>query len=181
MVKIFGEKEKFAIGYEIEDFKEAKMNVYVNNKPICTFIKNGVIHELKWSLDDIVEWLETNIEYILHEEGFPLPVEGNSAIEIYNKSCGFESDDEAFDDWHEKRQEWSFRHSWYSSRAGSYLAEIYFRRIGESIEISWDNDCLYDNIEFINPKGMSYVNSNLFEKVIKQFIKTYRMDMQEKY
>ena len=48
-----------------------------------------------------------------------------------------------------------------------------FRRVGENIEIEWDNTCLYKGIEFINPKGIYYVNNMVFQQVINDFIKDY--------
>ena len=172
-MKCFGNKQELAIEYEIID-EEGYFEIWVDNKPLCCFCKEGKKQQYKWQLSHIVDWLIKNEQYILDEIEFPLNVDANSSIDFFNKSSEFDSDDvEEFHRWFEKRQDWYFRHSWYSNRAGSFLADIMFRRVGENIEIEWDNTCLYKGIEFINPKGIYYVNNMVFQQVINDFIKDY--------
>ena len=71
-----------------------------------------------------------------------------------------------------------FKHSWFSARAGSYLADVYFARKGSMIEISWDNTNTFkeDGIKFVFPKGSYEVNKNIFEKVMDEVCSKY-MDL----
>lgn len=93
-------------------------------------------------------------------------------------SSKFDSDyDAEFDSWYEKRQDWMFQHSWYSSRAGGYLADVYFLRVKDKIEISWDNTCLYHDIEFLNQMGKYYMNAAVFENIITKFINAFKIDI----
>jgi len=178
-MRIFGNKKEFAIEYELDNFSKAEFKLYLDSKSICAFKRNNIIYEFKWDIRELVDWLELNLNYVLSEEGFPLPVEGNTAVELYQNSGEFDSeDDDTFDSWYEKRQDWSFRHSWYSSRAGGYLADVYFRKVGDKIEISWDNCNLYDNIEFLNPVGLCYIELKQFKGIIENFIKAFRLDIE---
>jgi len=173
-MKCFGNKQELAIEYKIID-EEGYFEFWVDNKPLCCFYKDGKKQQYKWQLSHIVDWLIENEQYILAETEFPLNVNANSSIDFFDKSGEFDSDDiEEFSRWFEKRQDWYFRHSWYSSRAGSFLADVIFRRVGENIEIEWDNTLLYEGIEFINPKGIYYVNKNVFRQVINDFIIDYQ-------
>lgn len=173
-MRCFGKRDLFGIEYFLIDMEKAYFEIWVYNKPICSFYKNNIKYQCICNLLNIVEWLNKNISNILNEEEFPLPVEANTSIEFYIKSGGFDSDDiDEFDKWFEKRQEWYFSHSWYSERAGSYLAEILFRRVNNKIEIEWDNTSLYDEVCFMNPKGLYYIDINLFEQIIDEFVSDF--------
>ena len=177
-LKTFGDKNELALEYEkSEGSDESVFNLFIQNSPVCMFRKNMITRTFKWKIDDLVEWLETNLDNILVEEGFPLPVDAKTAVDFMEKSSNFETDDDAeFDSWYEQRQDWSFRHSWYSSRAGGYLADVFFRKVGDMIEVSWNNHHLYTDIEFLHPSGVFYVGCDTFENVITHFIASYKND-----
>lgn len=173
-MKCFGIKEVFGIEYELNNFNNGSLEVWVNNKSVCNFLKNGESHKYNWDLVYVIEWLCKNKKNIINEIGFPLPIKADTSIEFYNKSGEFDSDDDdEFYEWFKKRQEWYFRHSWYSNRGGSYLADIFFRRVNDTIEVEWDNSVLYNGINFINPKGIYYVEINLFQQVINEFVEDF--------
>lgn len=170
-MKSFGKKEIFAVEYEILDMENGYFEMWVHNTPICCYLKNNTMEQYRWNLSYIVEWLNKNIPNLLKENGFPLPIKANTSIDFYIKSGDYDSEDiDEFDRWFEKRQEWYFCHSWYSNRAGSYLAEVFFRRIGNKIEIEWDNTKLYDKVHFMNPKGLYYIDIDLFKQIISDFV-----------
>lgn len=171
----FGNRSLFAIEYENCDEEDSILDVWIENKPICRFYRNGILQKYKWNLTSIVEWFEQNIEYIVNEEKFPLPINANSSIEFYNKSSGFDSEDmEEFDKWYITRQDWCFRHSWFINRNGSFLPEVFFRRVNGKIEIEWDNSCTYNGITYEFPKGIFYIDIQEFCHVINGFISYFK-------
>lgn len=173
-MKCFGEKEELAIEYEIID-NESYFDIWVDGKSLCCFYRDGKKQYNKCELSYIIEWFIANTQHIIEEKDFPLQVNADSSLDFWDKSGKFDSEDiEEFHDWFEKRQDWYFRHSWYSERAGSFLAEVMFRRVGEKIEIEWDNSCLYDGIDFINPSGINYVGVDTFQQVVNEFIRDYK-------
>lgn len=187
-MKYFGNKKEFSLSYELKKnpFDESDdvmqtwgiFQMWVNNESICTFSIGDMIKEYEWELIYIIEWLSKNKNNILIEEQFPLPVDGQNSIELYSNSGDFDSDDDdEFDSWFEKRQDWHFRHSWYSNNGGSYLADIMFRRVKDTIEIAWDNSDLFDEIKFINPRGLYYVPVQLFEDTVNSFIKDFSLEI----
>ena len=170
-MKRFGERTIFAIEYTLHDKENGFFEMWVHGAPICCYLKNNVIQPCRCNLLSIGEWLSENISNLLNEKEFPLPVMANTSIDFYNRSGDFNSDDmDEFDKWYEKRQEWYFGHSWYSNRAGSYLAEVLFRRVGNEMEIEWDNTGLYEEVNFVNPKGLYYVDIALFQKIVDEFV-----------
>ena len=76
---------------------------------------------------------------------------------------------------YEKLQDWMFRHSWFSARAGSFLADVYFRKVKDKIEISWDNRDTFkeEGIVYIYSKGKSSVDICQFSETINSFISVY--------
>lgn len=178
MMKLFGDISNFAIEYEIYSIDEVYLEVYVEDKPICKFIRNNKVYDFIWDISEIIEWMDENLVNILEEERFPLPVTGETGVELYKNSGDFDSlDDEEFDSWYEIRYDWSNRHSWLSSRKGGYLADIYFRKVDGEIELSWDNRNLYDNIEFLNPVGLKYIKKECFKKVLENLIVSFKSDI----
>jgi hypothetical protein len=187
-MKYFGNKEVFAVAYELKEspFNECGRNepswgvfqMWVNNKSVCTFSVDDKIREYEWDLIFIMEWLCKNKNNILNETQFPLPSEGNNAIELYNNSGDFDSDDDdEFDSWFVKRQDWYFKHSWYSNNGGSYLADVFFRRVEDNIEISWDNGGLYSDVKYNNPEGVYYIPVELFQNVVDSFIEDFMLEL----
>ncbi|WNS47093.1 hypothetical protein [Paenibacillus sp. MMS20-IR301] len=179
---MFGDTHIFAIKYDFtkNPFNErgllaeswGKFELWVNGKELCKFSRNNQDTTYEWNLIHLVEWLSENLPTILTDEEFPLPVQGKTSIELLASSLEFDSDnDDEFDEWFSTKQDWEFKHSWFSSRGGSYLSEVYFRNFGNKIEISWNNESLYsDEISFPYSTGLEYVPIYVFESVIKDYI-----------
>jgi len=187
-MKYFGNKEVFAFAYELKDcpFNVSGKNeptwgifqMWVNDKSVCTYLREDQRHEYEWDLIFIVEWLCKNKNNILNESQFPLPSEGNNALELYYNSGDFDSDNiDVFDTWFKKRQDWYFKHSWYSNNGGSYLADVLFRRVADTIEIAWDNTELNSEIKYNNPKGIYYIPIKLFQNVVDSFIEDFMLEV----
>ena len=173
-MKCFGNKKVFAIEYQLNNVNNGNLEIWIDNISICNFRRESEIYGYNWDLFYIVEWLYKNKDNIINEIQFPLPIRADTSIEFYNKSGEFDSDnDDEFDEWFEKRQEWYFRHSWYANRGGSYLPDILFRRVDNKIELEWDNSDLYEGINFINCKGTYYLDILFFQEVIDSFIEDY--------
>ncbi len=182
-MKIFGNKNTFAIQYEFinNPFNENSLSretwgrfaLFISGKDVCHFSRNNVAGDFQWNLIYIVEWFSENLKYILNDKQFPLPVEGQHSLELINNCLLFDSDDDdEFDEWFDKKQDWEFKHSWFSSRAGSFLPDVFFRRVNDEIEISWNNELTYslEGISITHPHGIEYIPLDLFESTIKNFI-----------
>ena len=183
ILRTFGDKNTFAIQYEFEvnPFNESSLTgetwgrfeLSVRGIDVCRYKRVGGEINYQWNLIHLIEWFSENLKYILSEEPFPLPVEGQNSIELLDHCLLFESDnDDEFDAWFDTKQEWEFKHSWFSNRAGSFLPDVFFRRVNDKIEIAWSNESTYssEGISFINPIGVEYVPLGIFESTIKNFI-----------
>lgn len=192
---LFGDKKDFALEYNFYN-KFASINssldiivefdLYVQNKSVCEFIREGTgVYKFIWDIRDLVEWLEENLGCILTEEGFPLETTAKTGIDFANIKCPFDPFDEEdeFNFWQDEKDRWLFSHGWFSTRGGGFLADVYFRKVNEKIEISWDSLKNFDEyeIEFSNPKGLYYVNAKVFENVVTEFINKFKIELKERF
>lgn len=193
-VKMFGDINNFAIEYKLKcnPFNEigligdtwGELKLWINGKDICGYERNQEEIVYESNLIYIVEWFCENLQFLLREDLINLPVEGATAIELYNNSVNLKSDDEeVMDKWFEERQDWYSRHNWYWNRSGSFLPEIFFRRKGNNIEIAWNNVETYKEkgIEFSNPIGIKFVETDVFHKIIIEFLNEFTEEMFVKY
>jgi hypothetical protein len=175
---LFGDKKEVAIYYNFSgDYDRIEFDLFIEDKSICTYSRNGQIHSLELDIRDIIEWFEKNLDNLLTDTNFPLPVTGSNSIELVNKASDFDSDDDdEFFNWYEKRQDWMFAHSWFSSRAGGFLPDVYFRNKDNDVEICWDSTDLFtdEGVIFLNPKGTYYVDIDYFESVVMSFMKSVK-------
>ncbi|MFP4979373.1 hypothetical protein ACE6ED_28580 [Paenibacillus sp. CN-4] len=185
-MRTFGDKNAFAIQYEFDNnpFNELSLTgetwgmfkLFVRGIDVCRYKRVDSEITYQWNLIHIVEWFSENLKYILSEESFPLPVEGRHSLELLDNCLLFKSDNgDKFNAWFDKKQEWEFKHSWFSNRAGSFLPDVFFRRVNDKIEISWNNESTYssEGISFIHPVGVKYVPFCIFESTIKNFIEDF--------
>lgn len=169
---LLGDKKTFAVEISKNDIAY-QMSVYVEGKDILQFKLNGINYMYRWrDCNDIIEWIQENLENILSNDDFPLSVLGDSAAELCEISYKLDIDDV---EQYEILQDWVFKHSWLSAREGSYLADIYFRKVGNKIEISWDNSNTFkeDGIIFIFPKGRYEVDIIQFKEIMENLCLVY--------
>lgn len=183
-MEMFGQKDEIAIEYGFEDnpFGEAGIygaswgtfRLWIQDCDVCSFSKHGNSQSYRWNLIGIFEWFCKNLEYVLREDQFPVQAVGNSTLSLIEDSYNYQpQDDDEFDSWADKKQDWEFRHSWYSARAGSFLARAYFRRVKDNrIEVCWDNTLTYleHGVEFDCPRGLYLADRREFYDVVCHFL-----------
>jgi hypothetical protein len=181
-MSIFGDKRKFAIEYQLkscpyqeEEFLKKSwgiFNLWIEDQDICEYVSGDSTTQYEWNLIYIVEWLCNNLEYVLGYDPFPVPVQGQNALELIKESNKFEcEDDNEIYLWHHAKNSWTFRHSWFSNRAGSIIADVYFRRVDKDMEVSWDNRFFEEHqLYFTKPTGTYVVSKDVFRKVVFDFL-----------
>ncbi len=183
MYKIFGNKDNFAIEYKLDSSFEnstyAYIRVWIEGIDICEYNQN---QKCECDLYPILEWFCEKIEFILGYDAFPLPIEGNTSLELIEKADKYEDDNMLeFDLWYAAKSRWVFNHCWFSVRDGAVLPSVYFRRIKENIEISWDNIFWErNNIIFNSKRGIYLVKFEIFISILKEFLFSAIKDLENK-
>lgn len=180
-MRIIGDKSVFAIEYELFNTEkdnvsiwhrlQGTMSMYVYEKNICEYLFNEKEFTYNGVLYYIVDWLCENLSNIVGYDPYPMPVEAENVLELISKANEFETNDELEEYlWYSSEQNWIFRHSW---RAVSETAipSVFFRRKGEFIEISWDNEYWKEHkVIFTSQIGSKLVRLDVFRTVIIDFL-----------
>lgn len=166
---LLGDKKIFAMELSKDTFA-CQLRLYIDGKDILQFRIQGNVYPHRWrNFNAIQEWFQNNLGYILQDDELPLEAsEGKSAVDLCEPLPKFTYDMDLY----EKVQSWMFRHSWFTARDAAFLADVYFRRVKDKIEISWDNRETFkeEGAEYIYPRGKFYVEPDLFRETIKGFI-----------
>lgn len=151
MKYVIGDINKFAIQYILmpNPYDErgvigqswGRLDLWVSGKNLCQYKVGDTVNVYIWNLFYVIEWFCENLHHILGYDPFPLPVKGENTLELIQKADTFDIDEEDENYlWHHAKRTWIFRHTWFPNRGGSRLPSVYFRRVGENIEIAWNNN-----------------------------------------
>ena len=81
--------------------------------------------------------------------------------------------EEEFDEYYDKLDEWNLHHRWHTASSGAILADLYFQLVGENVEISWNNEDSEDEVLFNCIIGGKKIKKEIFIKVINEFLQDY--------
>ena len=168
------EKEEFSISFRFfDDTHETEFSMNVNGVNILAFDRNGTSMTTRWNLDELAEWLRYFIDHMT-EDPYPVEADGEYAAMKDINARDFDSDDEdEFDAYYDKLDEWNLRHRWHPASSGAILADVYFQLVGDDVEISWNNEDTGDDIKFLNHLGGTRINKDIFYTTIDEFLKAY--------
>lgn len=182
MKKKFGNEKNFAIEYELLQNPYAEggligaswgvLDLWVDGKNLCKYSYKNKWSTYTWNLSYIVTWFFDNWELIVGFDPYPLDVEGKNLLELLNESDNYDSDDELeFDLWYGAKNRWLLNHGWFSVRGGEIIPCVYFRRVDENIEISWNNEFWKEeDVLFESIKGVSTLSHLQFRNILFEFL-----------
>ena len=175
-MSIIGDKNIFAIEYSFfEETRDTEIAMYMNNCNILEFEKEGRSLTTRWNLDEIALWLRGFLDD-MKEDPYPVDCEGEYAAQKEDNARDFDSDDdEEFDSYYDRIDEWNKYHRWHHASSGAVLADVYFQLVGDCVEISWDNRDMGEGIRFKNEIGGGRIPAQLFYSVIDEFLKKYAL------
>ena len=122
------------------------------------------------------------MEYIIGYDEFPLPVEGENSLELTEKSNIDIEDETELDLWYTAKDRWVSNHSCFSVISDCVIPNMYFRRVNDNVEISWNNDFWKNReIEFSEEKGIFVLSLDEFKNVIFSFLQEITNDFMSIY
>ncbi len=171
--KTIGDKKDLAIEYSFIDHEITEISIYHDNQNILEFERDGIKLTTRWNLDEIAFWLRNFIDN-MSDDPYPVETVGRFAAQKDQTSRSFDSDnDDEFDAYYSKLNEWNMRHRWHPAASGSILADLYFQQIGDTVEISWNNQDDCNNVKFSSLEGGFVIDKNTFITVVEGFLKEY--------
>lgn len=171
---ILGDKSTFAIEYAFyDDDHDTELSMYVNGVNILAFKRNGELLTTRWNLDDLALWLREFVDRT-DRDPYPLDCAGEYAAEKDDLAREYDTDDDdAFEAYYQRLYDWNLRHRWHTASSGAILADVYFERIGDIVEISWDNRNIDDNVSFLSENGGARIPIEPFTTVVNAFLRAY--------
>ena len=172
---MIGSKEVFALEYEFfDEYHATELLMYVGGKNILGFT-NDIHRTTRWNLDELAEYLREFLD-TMEDDPFPMDVEGRFAAEKDSAARDFDSDDDdIFDQYYESLNDWAWRHTWLHARAGAILAHVFFQQVGDTVEISWNNEDLDDGVVFDYKLGGAAIPKDTFIQVVNDFLRAYAL------
>lgn len=141
-----------------------------------------------WYLLPVLRWIARHAEALVNEEPFPdLPA--YEAID--SAATWFEESDEPLiqlreaeeDEWFERRSDWWARHAVRAAFEGAASPNIFLRRLGPDVEISWNNELrppTRSDLEFVEPVGTAYVRATDVADVLKKTFEAVSQAVRER-
>ncbi len=166
--------KKFAIEYEFfDDERETQISMLIDGKNILSFVRDGRELTTRWNLDELALWLRNFIDN-LKEDPYPVEAEGEYAAIKDISSREFETDDDdEFDVYYDKLDEWNLRHRWHPASGGAILADVYFQLVDNNVEVSWNNQEPEHGVIFKYELGGTCVSKEMFVREVDAFLKAY--------
>ena len=173
MSKVIGDKTVFAVEYSFIDDKETELYIYHENINILEFTRKENTFTTRWNLDSISSWLRDFLDNMC-EDPYPVDTDGEYVAQKDISAREFDSDDdEEFDAYYDKLDEWNQRHRWHYASDGAIIADVYFQLVGNKVELSWNNNDLYDGVIFSSVMGGCSIDKDTFVNVVEEFLKDY--------
>ena len=169
---IFGRRDTFAIECEMFNSEHAtEIAMFIGGKNILAFKYDKSILTTRWNIDELAEWMRRFLDN-MKEDPYPFECDGAyAAIKDINARYFDSDDDEEFDAYYDKLDEWNESHRWHTASNGAILADVYFQLCRSRVEISWNNQDA--EVTFLETLGGTYVSRDIFESVVKDFLTFY--------
>jgi hypothetical protein len=128
-----------------------------------------------WNLAPFFEWLSDVGLRLVNEDPFPrfskglTEADGCSWFDATLTPPILSAEREAR--WFLRRSEWRHHHALRRSTEDAVLPNVVFKRTGDSVEISWDNETWgtqRSDVRFVEPRGRCFVSAELFANVLHQ-------------
>lgn len=168
--------KSFSLTYNFfDDTHETELSMMIGENNILAFKRGNSILTTRWNLDELVLWLRGFID-TMAEDPYPVEADGEYAAIKDINARDFDSEDEdEFDAYYDRLDDWNLRHRWHPASCGAVLADLYFQLVGNEVEISWNNEDTEEDVEFLNTVGGTKVKKEVFYNVVDAFLKAYAL------
>ena len=192
--RLFGRADQFALdlrifdapssGGRVPDVEEASWTgfaLHVDGRNLCAVRDDsGGGETVEWSFFPIAEWFAGNWDAIVHEQRFPLDgcdagePAAWAAEQTSRPQPGTTEDEQSrrFEVW----QAWWGRHALRAAAPGALVPNVFFRRVGEDVDVSWLNrpfGARYRHFRFGEVAGTAVVPVDHFCSVVHEALSAF--------
>ncbi len=161
-----------------------EFTVNVEGKNISSFTYNGEERVTRWSNITVIDFFVDHLKDIILEDPYPFGSEDTIGSCFPNEKdilVDFDKlDDDAelakAEEYMSKVEDWRRKHNWNFYVVGAFYPNVTFRRHAEKIEVSWNNNNLYDEfgVDYLNKEGCALIDLDIFEKAVRELIIEYK-------
>lgn len=187
----FGERRHFAVflslgtdpypsGDKLRDATWGGISIWARGRCVTASVSSegAFSHEIHWSLLDILDWLLRSGIRLVNEEPYPFPA---CSSRVYD-GCQWINETEdpparlAQDQekkWFMARSEWRRHHALRAAAVDVALPNVFLRRLGDDVEISWDNEtwgAARSDLQFVERLGTVRVCASQAAEVISNAV-----------
>lgn len=174
----FGDRQTFALAFSLArvphprgdaavDASWGGVSLWARGRCLTRSVseESGVVDEVRWNLLSVLQWLRDSAVRLVNEEPFPQP----SLQERVPDACAWFNSTESppwtlsaseESEWFLARSEWRQHHALRRAAADAALPNVMFRRLGDFLEVSWDNDgwgSTRPRLSFVEKRGAELV------------------------
>lgn len=183
----FGDRGEFALivslgvdphpsGQVARDLPWGSLEIWARGRCLTESILEGSVSQgVRWNLLPVLEWLlEVGIR-LVNEDPYPRFSKGRA---VSDGSSWYDAtlsppmlSPEAERRWFLRRSEWRHHHALRRAAEGVALPNVVFRRLGDHVEVSWDNESWApprSNLRFVEPRGRVLTQASQFGAVIQE-------------
>ena len=183
----FGERDHIAINFSLSpdphpagdlarDATWGGFSLWVRGRCLTSSVstEGGFSEEIRWNLLEILEWLAATGIRLVNEETQPLVVPRSRERDACDWLSDTEQPPATFTaeqetGWFEIRSEWRRHHALRSAAVDLALPNVVFRRLGESVEVSWDNEtwsASRPGLRFVERRGTERITAVRVAEVV---------------
>lgn len=195
----FGDTGEFAISISFGGGKShtwGGLALWVKGRCLTDAVDTGgtFSQTIQWDISDVLVWFRSAAVRLANEE--PLPTLGAlSSIQDdfrVRDACEWVDltetapatlSDENEDDWFLKRSEWRNHHSLRRAAHDVALPNVYFRRLGDRVEVSWDNETWAaprPDLRFVERRGTEFISASTFAEVLRDVLSDMAVVLRER-
>ena len=177
---------KFGFILHKKEDNNLEIKMIIDGINIMEYNYNGEIRTTTWESFGFIDYFIDNLHYIMVDDPYPFDSNQRNGIQMTRNSGvsfdwekienGDKEEMAKLEESSELLDSWVQKHNWFYYRDAVFIPDVTFRRVNDKIEISWDNNELFDDEEvyYVNKAGCVFVDMDLFESVIKELILEYK-------
>lgn len=120
--------------------------LWVDGRCLTQSSQQGTVRDsIEWYLLPLLRWAAHEAVALFNEEPFPLPTRRTRLKNgfdwlLASEDPPWSQTESEESDWHITRFDWQHRHALWHAFEGAVVPSVMFRRFGDRIEVSWDNE-----------------------------------------
>lgn len=183
----FGDRAEFAISFSLgvephrtgipeRDLSWGGLEIWARDRCLTASVSHGAVSQgIRWCMLPILEWLLDVGVRLVNEDPYPRFSKGRDVgdgSQWYDATLSppalAPADEQR---WFLRRSEWRNDHALRRAAEDVALPNVVFKRLGDDLEVSWDNEAWLSprrDMYFVEKRGVELVQAARFAEVVRE-------------